>query len=55
MKHKNIQIIGIPEGEQKEQWIENLCEKMTENFPKLVREKKITQIQEAEGPNQDEP
>ena len=33
MKHKNIQIIRIPEGEEKEQGIEILFEKiMTENF-----------------------
>ena len=24
MKHNNIRIIGIPEGEEEEQWIENL-------------------------------
>ena len=45
MKHKNIRIIGIPEGEE-EQGIENLFEKlMMENFPNLMREK-VTQIQE---------
>ena len=39
MKHNNIHIIGIPEGEE-EQWIENLFEKiMMENFPNLMREK----------------
>ena len=27
MKHNNIRIIGIPEGEEEEQWIENLFEK----------------------------
>ena len=27
MKHNNTQIIGIPEGEEKEQGIENLSEK----------------------------
>ena len=42
MKCNNIQIIGIPKGEPKEQGIENLFEKvMTENFPKLMREKVI--------------
>ena len=41
MKHNNICIIGIPEGEKEEQGIENLFEKvMTENFPNLMREKK---------------
>ena len=40
MKRNNICIIGIPEGEEEEQGIENLFEKvMTENFPNLLREK----------------
>ena len=48
MKHNNICIIGIPEGEEKEQRIENLFEKvMTKNFLNLVREK-VTQVQEAQ-------
>ena len=35
-KCSNIQIIGVPEGEEEEQEIENLCEKITkENFPNL--------------------
>ena len=39
MKHNNIPIIGIPEGEE-EQGIENLFEKVImENFPNLMREK----------------
>ena len=46
MKRNNIRIIGIPEGEEEEQGIQNLFEKvMTENFPNLMREK-VTQIQE---------
>ena len=46
MKRKNI--IGIPEGEEEEQGIENLSEKvMMENFPNLMREK-VTQIQESQ-------
>ena len=45
MKRNNIRIIGIPEGEEEEQGIENLFEKvMMENFPNLMREK-VTQIQ----------
>ena len=41
MKRNNIRIIGIPEGEEEEQGIENLFEKvMMENFPNLMREKK---------------
>ena len=47
MKCNNIHIIGIPEGEEKEQGIENLFEKlMMENIPNLMREK-VTQIQES--------
>ena len=35
MKHNNIRIIGIPEGEEEEQGIENLFEKvMMEKSPK---------------------
>ena len=48
MKHNNIWVIGIPEGEEEEQGIENLFEKvMMENFPNLMREK-VTQIQETQ-------
>ena len=48
MKCNNIHIIGIPEGEEEEQGIENLFEKeMMENFPNLRREK-VTQIQETQ-------
>ena len=38
-KHSNIRIIGVPEGEEEEQEIENLFEKiMKENFPNLAKE-----------------
>ena len=48
MKCNNICIRGIPEGEEEEQGIENLFEKiMMENFPNLRREK-VTQIQETQ-------
>ena len=48
MKCNNIHIIGIPEGEEQDQGIENLFEKvMMENFPNLMREK-VTQIQETQ-------
>ena len=41
MKRNNIRIIGIPEGEEEEQGIENLFEKVImENFPNFMREKK---------------
>ena len=47
-KHANIQIIGMPEGEEEEQEIENLLEKiMKEYFPNLVKEIDI-QFQEAQ-------
>ena len=48
MKCNNMCIIGIQEGEEEKQWIENLLEKiMMENFPNLVREK-VTQIQDTQ-------
>ena len=47
-KHNNIHIIGIPEGEE-QQVIENFFEKvMMENFPNLMRQTKVTQIQETQ-------
>ena len=55
MKRNNICIIGIPEGEEEEEGIENLFEKvMMENFPILMKEK-LTQIQESQSPKQEEP
>ena len=40
MKHNNICIMGIPEGEESEQGIKNLLEEiMTKNFPNLVKQK----------------
>ena len=52
----NIHIIGIPEGEESEQELENLFEEiMTENFPNLVK-KKVPQVQEAQRiPNKLDP
>ena len=48
MKHNNIHVIRISEGEE-EQGIENLFEKvMMENFPDLMKEK-VPQIQETQG------
>ena len=46
MKHNNIHIIGIPEGEEEEQGIENMFEKvMMEKCPNMVKEE-VTQIRE---------
>ena len=47
-KRSNISIIGVPEGEEKEQEIGNLFEKIVkENFPNLVKEINM-QVQEAQ-------
>ena len=52
-KHSNIRIIGVPEGEEKEQEIRNLFEKiMKENLLNLVKEIDL-QIQKAQSPKQD--
>ena len=48
-KRSNIRIIGVPEGEEEEQEIENLFEKiMKENFPNLVKEIDFQEVQEAQ-------
>ena len=48
-KHTNIQIIGVPEGEEEEQEIENLFEKtMKENIPNLEKEIHFQEVQEAQ-------
>ena len=55
MKCNNIRITGIPEGEEEDQGIENLFEKVTmDNFPNPRREK-VKQIQESQSPSQEEP
>ena len=38
LKRSNIQIIGVPEGEEEEPKIENLFEEIMENFPNLAKE-----------------
>ena len=47
-KCSNIQIIGVPEGEEEEQEIENLFEKIIENFPNLAKEIDFWQVQGAQ-------
>ena len=48
-KHSNIQILGVPEGEDKEQEIEDFFENiMKENFPNLVKEIDFQEVQEAQ-------
>ena len=47
--HSNILIIGVPEGEEKDQEIENLFENiMKENFPNLAQEIDFQEVQEAQ-------
>ena len=46
-KFTNIHIMGVLEGEEREQEIKNLFEKVTENFPNLVKEIDI-HVQEAQ-------
>ena len=55
-KRSNICIIGVPEGEEKEQEIGNVFERiMKENFPNLVKEIDV-QVQEAQRvPNKLDP
>ena len=49
MKCSNIRIIGVPEGEEEEQNIENLFEQiMKENFPHLAKEIDFREVQEAQ-------
>ena len=49
LTHSNIQIIGVPEGEEEEQEIENLFEnRMKENFPDLAKEIDFQEVQEAQ-------
>ena len=50
LKHSNIRIIGVPEGEDQEQEIENLFEQiMKENFLNLVKEIDFQEVQEAQS------
>ena len=52
-KHSNIRIIGVPEGEEEEQKIENLFEQiMKENFPNLAKEIDFQEVQEAQSPKE---
>ena len=46
-KCSNIRIIGMPEGEKEEQEIENLFEKIREDFPNLAKEIDFQEVQEA--------
>ena len=47
-KRSNIQIIPVPEGEEKDQEMENLSENIMENFPNLAQEIDFQEVQEAQ-------
>ena len=47
-KHSTIQIIGVPEGEEEEQEIENLFENIMKNFPNLAKEIDFQEVKEAQ-------
>ena len=49
LKRSNIRIIGVPEGKEEEQKIENLFEQiMKENFPSLAKKIDFQEVQEAQ-------
>ena len=49
LKRSTIRIIGVPEGEEEEQKIENLFEQiMKENFPNLAKEIDFQEVQAAQ-------
>ena len=56
LKRSNIRIIGVPEGEEEEQKMENLFEQiMKEKFPSLAKEIDFQEVQEAQSPKQVRP
>ena len=54
-KQTNIQIIGVPEEEEKKKGSEKILEEIiVENFPNMGKER-VTQVQKAQCPIQDKP
>ena len=52
-KHSSIRLIGVPEGEEQQQKIENLFKQiMKEDFPSLVKEIDFQEVQEAQSPKE---
>ena len=47
VKHPNIQIIGVPEEDDKKKGREKILEIVVENFPKMGKEM-VTQVQETQ-------
>ena len=55
IKHNNICIIGVPEGEKREKGPEKIFEEIiVENFPNMGKEI-ATQVQEVQSPIQGKP
>ena len=55
IKRKNIRIIRVPEGEEREKGPEKIFEEIkVENFPNMGKEI-ATQVQEVQSPIQDKP
>ena len=53
LKHSNIRIIGVPEGEEQQQEIKNLFEQiMKENIPNLAKEIDFQEVHEAQSPKE---
>ena len=53
MKCSNILIIGVPEGEEEEQQIENLFEQiMKENILSLAKQIDFREVQKAQSPKE---
>ena len=48
LKLFNIRIIGVPEGEEEDQEIENLFENIMKNFPNVAKEIDFQDVQEAQ-------
>ena len=56
LKRSNIRIIGVPQGEEEEQKIENLFEQiMKDNFPNLAKETDFQEVQEVQSPKEARP
>ena len=53
IKHTNIRIIGVPEGEEREKGPEKIFEEIiVKNFPTMGKER-ANQVQEAQSPRQE--
>ena len=45
-KCSNIQVIGMPKGEEEEHKMENSCQQIMKNFPNLAKEMDFREVQE---------